>query len=239
MTITFSQLGRQGRLGNQLWQIAATIATAKKYNLPYAFPKWEYEQYFNLHDCFMENIHVSKTYQEPHFHFATIPHFSDVDLSGYFQSYKYFADYKSLIKEVFEFNFPVEKNHETASIHVRRGDYLTVGNDYHTNLTENYYQQAISMVGAQKYFVFSDDIEWCKSHFRGDQFMFSQNNSPAMDLALMTNCDHNIIANSSFSWWGAYLNKNTNKKVIAPGSWFGYKLSHNTKDLIPNEWAII
>lgn len=239
MAITFSNLGKQGRLGNQLWQIAATIATAKKYNVPYEFPKWEYEPYFNLHGCFKDTINVGKTFQEPHFHYAPIPHFTDVDLSGYYQSYKYFDGFEHIIRSVFEFSFSVEKNYNAASIHIRRGDYVTIGNDYHTNLTDNYYHQAMSMVNADRYVIFSDDVNWCKTKFVGPQFVFMDGNSPAVDLALMANCEHNIIANSSFSWWAAYLNKSPNKKIIAPKIWFGPKLPHDTKDLTPPTWIRI
>lgn len=238
MTITFSQLGKQGRLGNQLWQIAATIALAKKYNSSYAFPQWEYESFFNLHNCF--NIsNIGSTFQEPHFHFAPIPYYDSMDLSGYYQSYKYFEGYESFIKSVFEFSFSVEKNYNTASIHVRRGDYLKFS-DYHTNLSDtSYYQQAMSIIGADRYMIFSDDIEWCKDKFIGPQFIFMQGNSPIEDLALMANCSHNIIANSSFSLWSAWLNKNPSKIVVAPQNWFGPKLQHNIKDLCPSNWIKI
>lgn len=239
MAITFSQLGKQGRLGNQLWQIAATVATAKKYNVYYEFPQWEYELYFNLHNCFKNTIKINKTFQEPHFHFSPIPYSGNVDLSGYYQSYKYFSDYESFIRNIFEFSFSVEKNYNAASMHIRRGDYITIGNDYHINLPETYYQQAMSIMDADRYIIFSDDIEWCKNKFIGPQFVFVENTNPAISLAMMTSCNHNIIANSSFSWWAAYLNKSPNKKIIAPNSWFGPKLPHDVKDLIPEGWIKI
>jgi hypothetical protein len=237
--ITFSQLGRQGRLGNQLWQIAATIATAKKYNLPYAFPKWEYEPFFNLHNCFTDTIRISKTYQEPHFHFAPIPHGSDLDLSGYFQSYKYFADYDQIIKDIFEFRNPAPPQKNTTSIHVRRGDYVNLS-EYHSDLSiTNYYEKTIAILDTEKYLIFSDDIEFCKKKFIGNRFSFVEGGNPASDLALMSACKNQIIANSSFSWWAAYLNKNPNKNVMAPKVWFGPKLPHNTKDLLPENWTKI
>lgn len=236
--ITFSQLGSQGRLGNQLWQIAATVALAKKHNSIYAFPRWEYESFFNLHNCFsLPNL--GKTFQEPHFHFASIPYCDGMDLNGYYQSYKYFEEYESLIRSIFEFSFSVDKICDTTSLHIRRGDYLSIGDDYHTNLKDEYYNEAMLMMNTKKYMIFSDDIAWCKSKYQGPQFIFAENNSPAIDLALMSNCENNIIANSSFSWWAAWLNKTPYKKVIAPHKWFGSKLPHNTKDLLPENWIKI
>jgi len=243
MTITFSQLGKNGRLGNMLFQIVTTIALAKRNNDNYIFPPWEYEQDFNLHNCFSNNINITKVYTEPFFHYQEIPYKDTknevLDIFGFWQSYKYFSDYESFIRNIFEFSFSVEKNYDTASIHIRRGDYVTVGDDYHTNLSYDYYQQAMAIVNTKRYMIFSDDIEWCKTKFIGPQYTFVCGNSPAIDLAIMSACSHNIIANSSFSWWAAWLNKNKNKKIIAPHRWFGPKLPHDTKDLIPENWIKI
>ena len=227
-----------GQMGNQMFQISSTIGIAKKNNEDYIFPPWEYEQYFNLHGCFSNNIKVDKIYNEPHFHYAELPPIKNVGLVGYWQSYRYFMDYDNFIRNIFEFSFSVEKNYNTASIHIRRGDYLKFS-DCHTNLSDTYYHKAMSIVDADRYIIFSDDIDWCKGKFIGSQFNFAQGNSPAVDMALMANCSHNIIANSSFSWWGAWLNKNPSKKVIAPTNWFGHALPHNTKDLLPKEWIQI
>jgi hypothetical protein len=239
MTITFSQLGKQGRLGNQLWQISATIAAAKRIYQPYAFPPWEYEQYFNLHGCFTTNIRVQRSYQEPHFHYSPIPNFVDVDLSGYYQSYRYFSDHDDFIRQMFEFKHPILTQRNTTSIHIRRGDYVVLGNDYYIELPYSYYEAAMSITNSERYMIFSDDINWCKSKFIDSKFIFSENRHPAVDLALMAACENNIISNSSFSWWAAYLNKNFNKKIIAPNVWFGYKMPHDTKDLLPREWVVL
>ena len=87
--------------------------------------------------------------------------------------------------------------------------------------------------------VFSDDIEWCKHNFIGEEFIFAEDTNPVTALSLQLSCANNIIANSSFSWWAAYLNKNPSKIVIAPQKWFGPNLAHDTKDLLPKEWARI
>lgn len=102
-----------------------------------------------------------------------------------------------------------------------------------------YYQAAMNQTKTPFYLIFSDDIAWCKKQFIGPQFEFAEGNSPVTDLALQISCEHNIIANSSFSWWGAYLNKNPGKRVIAPGKWFGPAQPHDTRDLLPSSWTII
>jgi len=87
------------------------------------------------------------------------------------------------------------------------------------------------------YLFISDDYEFVKSNYNKDiNFFYSTFDDELSDLILMTKCDHNIIANSTFSWWGAYLNNNKNKKVISPKSWFNQNLQVNCKDLIPDGW---
>ena len=93
--------------------------------------------------------------------------------------------------------------------------------------------------------VFSDDIKWCKENFIGDKFLFIEEDRDYIELFLMSQCNHNIIANSSFSWWGAWLNKNENKIVVAPSKWFGENSEYikqegiNDKDILPKSWIKI
>lgn len=236
--ITFSQLGNQGRLGNQLFQIAATVALAIRNNDEYVFPAWPSEKYFNLHHCFSNNITSTSTYTEPSFIYTPIPYKPNLNLSGYFQSEKYFEDCQDLIQNLLTPTLGFDIKWDYTSIHVRRGDYVNLKKEF-TQLDMNYYHKAMQLTKTQKYLVFSDDIIWCKKQFIGDEFIFSEGKSPVEDLALMLCCEHNIIANSSFSWWGAYLNKNPSKIVIAPSTWFGPALPHNTKDLLPADWIKI
>lgn len=232
--ITFSQLGKLGRLGNQLFQISATIALALRNEDKYCFPQWEYEKDFNLNDCF-SNIAVTKSYQEPSFVYSPVPYSQNLDLVGYFQSEKYFEDYKYLILSLLTPKVGFGIYHGTTSIHVRRGDYLNLQGCYE-QLDIDYYSRAMNAVPSKQYLVFSDDIQWCKRHFPSNNVTFMEGNSPVIDLCHMLACANNIIANSSFSWWGAYLNKNPSKKIIAPSKWFGPKLTHDTKDLLPENW---
>jgi hypothetical protein len=236
MTVTFSKLGSYGRLGNQIFELASAIALALDNNDTYIFPPWKYEPYFNLHNCFSNIINPTKTYTEPFFHYGKIPYSNTknevLDIVGYFQSYKYFESHSDFIKQVFTTTHNIPPQLNATSIHVRRTDYLKVP-DCHTNLDMNYYRQAMSLCPSEKYYIFSDDIAWCKGQFIGSQFQFIENNHETFDLDLMSKCANNIICNSSFSWWSAWLNNNPNKKIIYPKNWFGPALQHDTKDLMP------
>lgn len=240
--ITYRDLGNKGRLGNCLFEAAATIALAVRNNDCYGFPLWEQGNYFNLSNCFHLDLSGNqKRYEEPHFHYSEVPYQTNLNLYGYFQSEKYFSDCKPLIRDLFTVkHFPISTMPDTVSLHVRRGDYLQLGRAF-SILDVNYYHKALELVGAKKVMVFSEDVEWCKSNFVGPDFLIMPPTAPHLDMALMSCCEHNIIANSSFSWWGAWLNKNPNKKVVAPLNWFGPELAqtHNTKDLIPEGWSRI
>lgn len=240
MPVTFVKLGQYGRMGNQFWQCAVTIAHSIRHTCDYIFPHWQYENDFNiLKDKFknLKEIKYSRTFEEPHFHYAGVPYWPNMNLMGYFQSYKYWQDYGNEIRELLSPKKKFEVLNNTTSIHVRRTDYLVHTGCYNI-LDMKYYEKAMEVTNTDKYLIFSDDIKWCKRHFIGNKFEFSEGKSEVEDLSLMKSCRNNIIANSSFSWWGAWLNDNSNKIVVAPATWFGPKLAktHNTKDLIPNEW---
>jgi len=200
----------------------------------------------------IETLHVA---QEPYFHFCpemfTVP--DQTNLMGYFQTEKYFEHCSDLILGMFQFdnkikkqaenNFPSFPNDvEFVSIHLRRGDYVGL-QQFHPIMDADYYFDAMTqfMDGNYCFLIFSDDITYCKELF-GEQenIVYIEGNSAEVDMCMMTMCDHNVIANSSFSWWGAWLNDNVNKKVIAPKRWFGpaYKGVHDTKDLYPQSWII-
>lgn len=173
---------------------------------------------------------------------------------GYWQSESFFKPGESVIKKDLEFKLQLNKNivtslekidsRESVSLHIRRGDYLTrkAHRKLFAKCSIEYYKQAIEFFNSKSnhfhYFVFSDEIEWAKDNFEGSQFSFidSNLNFPEIDLFLMSRCKNNIIANSSFSWWGAWLNKNSDKIVIAPHQWYNGKLNKIINQLIPSEW---
>lgn len=196
---------------------------------------------------------VQYTIPEPHFHYSeeylNIP--DGCDLQGYFQSEKYFKHVEEEIRELFIFKdeiketanklFPTFEN-ETVSIHLRRGDYINQ-QQFHPVCPPEYYVNALQNFTNKNYhfIIFSDDIEYCKELFEDQENIhYINNKDPYIDMCLMSMCDHNIIANSSFSWWGAYLNKNENKQVIAPKQWFGpFYQNTKTDDLYCNNWIKI
>lgn len=154
-------------------------------------------------------------------------------IDHYFQDPKWFEANEGQIKEMFSEG--IGDSNSFVSIHVRRGDY--VNNPFYVDLTKtDYYQRAISMFPDSKFLVFSDDIEWCKEYFKGNKFFFSERNNELEDMNLMAACEHNIIANSSFSWWAAYLNKNTCKEIIAPKEWYADGVE---RTVCPSSWIRI
>jgi hypothetical protein len=197
-------------------------------------------------------------YREPHFHFdKNFFKLKDpVFLDGFWQSPLYFKDIDTTLRQDFIVNPGLIKNvmekgkeleeRPSVAVHIRRGDFLNVkAAAYHGVLSAFYYEKAIRLIkeripSASVYF-FSDDIGWVKQNLAIDknaEFISAFSKSPTEDFYLMTKCRHNILANSSFSWWPAWLNSHPEKIVVAPKKWFAY--SHiNTNDLIPADWIRI
>ena len=236
--VTFGELGKYGRMGNALFQLSAVIGYAKKHNIEYFFPKWNESIYFNIDPSHFPNMFRYRTkYEEKNYTYEEIPFIHDVSLHGYFQSPKYFEHCKD---EIISLLTPkqMSKPLDYCSVHVRRGDYVRLG-DFHTNLSMDYYFKAMEQIPNAKFLIVSDDPVWCHQHFTGNNFTIKGPSSPIDDFKTLIACTNNIIANSSFSWWGAYLNQNPNKKVIYPQNWFGPKLKedHPIYDLIPQGWV--
>lgn len=180
---------------------------------------------------------------------------NNTNLVGYFQSEKYFLENRKDILNIFKFEksddskfLSIKKiieDSQSVSIHVRRGDYVENknANKYHGTLPISYYKKAtnfiVSHVKNPKFFLFSDDLHWAKQNFSFLQsFYLVDINTGKLayrDMHLMSLCKHNIIANSSFSWWGAWLNQNSSKIVIAPRRWVKEK-SEPILDIIPKSW---
>lgn len=246
-----------GGLGNYMFQVASVYSLALDNNDSVVLDSQSSVTVHKHIDSYSNNILrnltfgkpvVVKSYTEPFFHYNRIPYSPNIGLNGYYQSEKYFTNNRDKILELFSIDDTSKEqinkkygeilNLKTCSIHVRRGDYLRLPN-HHPICSLNYYKEAMSHMLVDKFLVFSDDIQWCKENFIGDKFIFIEDNPDYIDMWLMSLCDNNIIANSSFSWWGAWLNKNPTKKIVAPNKWFGSAIRHNTKDLIPHTWIKI
>jgi hypothetical protein len=184
-------------------------------------------------------------------------HFNILNIKyGYWQNPKYFSNYEDEIRKDFQFIRPLDRknlnilkqieNTDSVSVHIRRGDYiLDIKNDgFHAVCPPSYCKVAVNYIKERienpKFFVFSDDPKWVKNNLKIDNTTYIDWNRGDMDykdMQLMSHCKHNIIANSSFSWWGAWLNQNPNKMVIAPKRWFNAKQAKSeVKDMIPKKW---
>ena len=218
-------------------------------NRPLSFKK------FNLKDFFIKIDRSYETFDEPHFQYTSkitkIP--EHCFLRGYWQSEKYFEEFSNEIKSIFSFNKPLNEennkiaqsiiNSRSVSIHIRGGDFLLKRNQKHQVDLKKYYSDAIKTVLKNhtnpKFFIFSDDFDWVsKNNLIESNYVFvriNQEKNSFLDMQLMSLCDVNIIANSSFSWWSAWLNNKMDKSIFAPKNWFSDP-SIITDDLIPKSW---
>lgn len=246
-----------GGLGNQMFQISAAYSLAVKNNDTSGFnfnecytPLQGRPSKFYVGNIFknvsaIDHYDFKNYYTESSHEYSPIPYSNDLLLDGYFQSEKYFNNIKDEIINLFymdtysnEINEFLKYDKPVTSVHIRRGDYLKNPN-IHPTCDLNYYKNAIEMIGDSYFLFLSDDIEWVKQNFKGENYIFSDFNNDILELELMSKCQNNIIANSTFSWWGAYLNKNVNKKIIAPLIWFGEKGPKNYSDVVPESWIKI
>lgn len=247
-----------GGLGNQMFVIATTLSLALDNNTTATFsltkhlPAWQAKHALTYKDNIYRNLLIDDTFKhtseyfEPFFGFSPIEYKSGLLLNGYFQSEKYFEKNKTYIQNIFA---PSEKflekikglkflNKKTCSIHIRRGDYVKLAH-IHPFPGLEYYKKAMDIINAEEYIIFSDDISWCSQQEIFKDCIFISDFEDYEQLWLMSLCQNNIIANSSFSWWGAYLNKNNNNKVIAPSVWFGQGTDYSAKDIYTKEMIII
>lgn len=238
-----------GRAGNQLFQIATTLSVAWDNGADALFPDRtlnmeKFPHYFKslLSIKNAELIRNSFLHKEDNNHsYKPIRYISGMCLDGYFQDYRYFDKHRSRIQDIFSSK---EDPINYVAVHVRRGDYLNL-QELHPVLNIDYYIDAMNKIGIDnRFMVFSDDMEYCKrafSKFQGIDVSFSEGKTEIEDLHLISRCSGGVImANSTFSWWGAYLNKNRGAKIIMPSVWFGVKNSHiQTEGLYMKDWEVI
>ena len=256
-----------GGLGNQLFQICTVISYAITYNMPFSFKYEELLRvgrerptYWNtllksikIYVNFDETDVIDWIYEEPAFHYSKIDSMQNVCLHGYFQSYKYFDINKDTILslcEIREQQSLLDVPENTISIHFRIGDFKEL-HEYHPLMTVEYYRNSMQYI----YDNFGDGyrvLVFCESCDRarvGELVMqidlkydvsFVDENIPDWkQMLIMSCCKINIIANSTFSWWGAYFNNVPDHVVLYPSTWFGERISHDISDLFPFDWRKI
>ncbi len=267
MPICNNYIGGFGRLGNQMFQYASLRGIAENRGFSWTLhPSSGHDDKEGhlLFEAFkLTNLHIDQIRPiDPNLLIAEelVFHFNEflfnncpdnVSLTGYFQSDLYFKHIKDSIIEDFCFKDHITNkalsildnigSRDFVSLHVRRGDFVEK-QSYHPLCSLDYYQRAIDIFDKEtRFLVFSDDMNWVKSQtfFHSGNYMPITTNNHFVDLCLMTMAYGHIIANSSFSWWGAWLACNS-ALVVAPSNWFGPSYPHiNTKDLYPVEWLIV
>ena len=265
--IGLNYLGKMGQLGNQMFQYAALKGIARNRGLDFTLPnhseaiqdslgntlRIELFEPFNIKSNNYGLLETNEYVQEAHFHFDEDLYNNcpdDCSLFGYFQSPKYFLNIREEIIKDFKFKKQIidecksilKQFDNPIALHIRRGDFL-INSANHHNLPMSYYENGLDCFDEDRQVViFSDDPEWCfeQKLFSNDRFLVSQSNSSYHDLYLMTQCADFIIANSTYSWWGAWLCMNPFKEVIYPNRWFGpNNANKSTIDLFPRSWRIL
>jgi hypothetical protein len=265
--IGFNVLGRMGRLGNQMFQYGALRGIAARHG--YAFripdsPGLRPRRHHGLFRTFVmgslgpENIGlVDESWpvlEPPGLGYdeefaAGCP--DNVSLSGYFQSERWFANVAETLRADFTFRpevlEPARRYRErlgerVIALHVRRTDYIGK-EDRYTPLSPGWYAAALARFDPDRLvLVFSDDPEWCREQalFAADRFLIASGGGTAHDLCLMSLCDDFVIANSTYSWWGAWLGATPDKRVVIPARWFGPTYAHNdTSGLYVAGWEAV
>jgi hypothetical protein len=251
-----------GQLGNQFFQIAAAYALAKDNGAEAIFPDLVRKKRYGIPENYRKIFFdlkvktkrdVAYVYTRHRASYAPIPYQPDMEIHGYFQSEKYFAHHKDEIlklfaipKDIYEyltiFYDDVLSAPCTVAIHHRSYLKEDPHQQFYVHQTRDYYLKAITQFPEDALFVVcSNDILWCKWMFAEipRDFVFIENEPYYNDLYLMSLCTHNIISNSSFSWWSAYLNANPNKIVVAPKRWFVETTRESSNDIIPDSWIML
>lgn len=251
-----------GGLGNQMSQISTTWVLARDHNDDCGFnfsmvPVHQGNNAMSYRSNIFKKLKDLPNgwkplvvYKEPAYEYKRIPYYNRILLKGYFAGERYIGHRKNEVIELFKdkqivdtlSNIYKDKLIDSVSIHVRRGDYLKF-NKVYVLLDSDYYKRAMeiieSRVNIKNILVFSDDIRWCEQNMHDKRMSFIKGHPDYYDIYLMSLCSHNITANSSFSWWGSYLNSNPDKIVCTPGKWFLSEGPKNSDYLICENWIKI
>jgi hypothetical protein len=250
-----------GGLGNQMFQISHAISQGWKNNIPSKFRPSSYTpMQANQPTKYLDNIfrNIEFTNDIPNTiriesGWGYIPinpsWYTSVEFFGYFQSNKNFLGYDEKIKELFQPTdefinkikslYPEINKEGTISLHIRRGDYTTISHVLPV-IDKTYIDEAIRQNGDYStIFIFSDDVNWIKQNLSYPNQIIVTGLEDYEELWLMSLCKNNIMSNSTFSWWGAFLNNNINKKIYTPSLWFGPAGEYNWEDIYIESWTKI
>lgn len=267
MTVTYPELSKAGRLGNQLWEIAATIGIAVIRDEDVQFPRWDYQPYFCVPDRMFVDDPVGTlateyvSYMDP----RARAYLQDAALVSHIEPVlrEYFLPStlaRGMLDEVLEADFAGLPRPWT-SVHVRRGDNVTHPLGFHPLRSAEYYRNALaSLPTAGSLIVFSDDPDWCEENFERDvgrrvDLFFHGSARPReyadrvayetapvldwVDVQLMAGCDRHVISNSTYAWWGAFLS--TDRHPVYPSNWYGWNIRDWTDAslMFPPNWREI
>ena len=255
--LTFNDLGRYGRLGNQMFQIASTIGIAIRNDYEFGFPAWknyDAKERFNtkedidVQQYFKNKLPLCEKKDRVHFVDWGYHHLNledNISLAGHLQSEKYFLHCKELVRHYFELKEPkIRINANYCSIHVRLGDY---DDNYHPRLGLEYYLPAFQVMrkrGVNRFFVFSDEAYKANDLFRYignsmDEIIIVPTGATFEDFNTMVGFQNHIIGNSTFSWWTAWLSNCPPQNVIAPKRWFGPIANLSSEDIYCEGWTVL
>ena len=232
-----------GRLGNNMFQAAAVIGYATKHGIPWEVPARNdesprFKEFFPSLNYGNRSLTPYNCHAPNMFSYQEIPFWPQgICLTGFFQSEKYFKHCEEDIKKYFKLN-TVTGYEDYVSIHVRRGDYVRYSTHF-PPVTMDYLNKAMAKFSGKKFLVFSDDIQWCQQNIKGSVEFIT--GDELQDLSLMASCGNHIIANSTFSWWGAWLGINPDRIIVTPDHrvWFGRNNGvkvDQMRDIIPEGW---
>ena len=257
-----------GGIGNLMFQIAAMEELGRQLGVPVCYPNvkemitrisrtcpWtanardylDIFKNFNWHKNLDVFTGFSKVVVLPDGYTRIFPE-DDTHYVGYFQSEEYFSESRNFVLHLFEPSDHVVQmaskydefiKDNTGVIHVRRGNYLELQHIYRI-LDMSYYNRGMELLGrygVDNYLVFSNDMRWCRENFKGDTFTFIEDEN-YVELFVMAKCSRHIIANSSFSWWGAYLNNARDKRIIAPREWYSSD-EYDSSHIVPWHWTLM
>jgi hypothetical protein len=261
--ISFPLLGKYGRTGNQIFQFVATYYSARKAGTIAVFPESGHDLFwFNVENDVkfidQKEMIINGVYRQNENDYSfdsnllMLP--DNTALVGYFQNIGYIEEFESDVRRLISFkeNVGIESlsiisdlrdnsSQKLVAMHVRRGDYLGI-QDVLPVCSTKYYSNAVERIESElgnnlKFIIFSDDIEWCRKNLQVSNSYYFDHEDVSTNLRAISMCDHHIIANSSFSWWGAWI---SNKGVvIRPSKWFGPAGPKNFDQMFPKGWISV